>query len=430
MELREWSELIQPDPVTLVWGPLGLGGRITPEQSVQWLQEVIATSDLADCVPEELRRSYERLCTLHTYGVVCYDLFTIVDEHARLVLEHALRARFVDFYDGALPIVNGAGEEGSYQFDSVGELVGAFGRGASMEGWRLQGDNDAKRMPVPLTLQPLLDWARSHRLLNGQRSKVIEQAMVSLRNLAAHPDAYHLVGPTDSAGAIRDLAEIINRLWGELTPGGRLYPSPIRREVRVIGWRQGEHGLRFALLRPETLSQEPQDRSSGYLIVRAVPSDGGLWYFDARYEATTFPCDLLWGPGGREEALAYLEAAKPGGDEITYVDRLFAIRFSNGKLYLPQRPEAVLGLPRGERGGKWRLLRADYSNDAFAYVRRQEDATGRYSSLSGVVGVEMLAVGRWSAVVAAIKGLGVEEAERPSDVRVPSPWRASDGTTT
>jgi hypothetical protein len=430
VEQREWPELISPDPRTLVWGPLGLGAQLTAEQSVQWLQEVIAASELASCVPDELRRSYERLCMLHVFGVVCYDLFTIVDEHSRLLLEQALRTRFAAYYDGDLPIVSDSGEEGVREFDSVGDLADVFGRGGDMEGWSLRGSNGAHDMPVPLTLQPLLEWARAHQLLSGQRSKVIEQAMVSLRNLVAHPESYHLVGPVDSAHAVRDLAEVINRLWGQLTPGGRLYPGPIRREVRVISWRDGEHGLSFALLRPENLSQEPDDPSATCLVIRAVPNDGGLWHFDARYEATTFPCDLLWGPGSHEEALAYLQAVRPAEDEITYTDRLFAIRFHKGKLYLPQRPEVVLDLRRGERSGKWRLLRADDPWDEFAYVRRREDASGRYSSLSGVIGVQTLAVGGWAAVVSAIKKLGVETATPSLEVRVPTPWSTSGGVTT
>lgn len=368
--------------------------------------------------------------TLHVFGVVSYDLFTIVDEHSRLLLEQALRTRFAAHYAGVLPVVSAGGQEIAYSFDSVGALADDFGRGGDMEDWRLRGTDGARDMPVPLTLQPLLEWARTHELLSGQRSKVIEQAMVSLRNLVAHPDSYHLVGPVDSARAVRDLAEFINRLWGQLTPGGRLYPGPIHREVRVISWRDGEHGPSFALLRPENLSQEPDDPSATCLIVRAVPSDGGLWHFDARYEATTFPCDLLWGPGSQDEALAYLAAARPGEDDITYTDRLFAIRFEKGRLYLSQRPEVALGLPRGKRTGKWRLIRADDPWDAFAYVRRKEDTSGRYSSLSGAIGIQSLAVGGWATVVSAIKKLGVDTPVLPPDVRIPTPWKASQGVTT
>jgi hypothetical protein len=46
--------------------------------------------------------------------------------------------------------------------------------------------------------------------------------------------------PNHSSQAIRDLAEIINRLWGSRTPGGRLYPAPIKREALVIGWSDGD----------------------------------------------------------------------------------------------------------------------------------------------------------------------------------------------
>jgi hypothetical protein len=54
----------------------------------------------------------------------------------------------------------------------------------------------------------------------------------------AHPSSYGLVTPADSARSILDAAEIINHLWGSSTPGGRLYPAPIRREILAVGARQ------------------------------------------------------------------------------------------------------------------------------------------------------------------------------------------------
>ena len=43
--------------------------------------------------------------------------------------------------------------------------------------------------------------------------------------------------PVDSARTISDAAEIINHLWGSSTPGGRLYPAPVRSEIQVVAWR-------------------------------------------------------------------------------------------------------------------------------------------------------------------------------------------------
>ena len=47
---------------------------------------------------------------------------------------------------------------------------------------------------------------------------------------------YQVLSPIESANAIRELAEIINQLWGHRTPGGRLFPGPLELEPIVISW--------------------------------------------------------------------------------------------------------------------------------------------------------------------------------------------------
>ena len=51
------------------------------------------------------------------------------------------------------------------------------------------------------------------------------------------------------------------------------------------------------------------------IIVRAVLHDEGLMYFDTQYETTTYPCELLWGPGTWPDALSWLEKEQPT-DEV------------------------------------------------------------------------------------------------------------------
>jgi hypothetical protein len=85
-------------------------------------------------------------------------------------------------------------------------------------------------------LDSLLRWARREGLLRGQRNRAREVLFKRFRNYVAHPAGYQLVTPVDAARALRDLAEIINHLWGASTAGGRLYPAPIRRAILAIGW--------------------------------------------------------------------------------------------------------------------------------------------------------------------------------------------------
>lgn len=81
-------------------------------------------------------------------------------------------------------------------------------------------------------LDSLLRWARGEGLLRGQRNRRRESLLKKFRNNVAHGSGDHLVMPTDTARDISEAAEIINQLWGSATPGGHLYPAPMRRRSR------------------------------------------------------------------------------------------------------------------------------------------------------------------------------------------------------
>ncbi len=415
------QDLATPDRRALLHGPLGLGeSGLSDEDSCEWLQSMIAAALLAPDVPDELQRSFERLRTLHAYGVLCYDTFTAVDEDAPLILEQALRARFVTFYEGRVPTADKADHAATFLADEFEEVYTAFRRGGDPgTGWHLRLQAGGTFPCIPTTLRPLLDWARAEQLLDGRRSRVVEAVLGRLRNMVAHRDGFHLVGPHDSAIAVCDLAEIINRLWGHHTPGGRLYPGPIAREVFVVAWRDGEHGFEFARLRPEQLDRLADDEAWTCVVLRAVPSDV-LWPFDGRFESTMHPCDRLWGPGDPGEAAAWIESERPTGDEVRYIDRLFAVQVAGGTSRPPRRPAVALGLPDKEREGDWYLLRADDPSAALAYVRR---ATGevvlREDDTFTIMPVEEVAHGSWEDVAEQLPGLGVTQAESPKEIKVP-----------
>jgi len=226
--------------------------------------------------------------------------------------------------------------------------------------------------------------------------------------------------PNASSRAIRDLAEIINQLWGVATPGGRLYPAPLPREVLLIGWAEDVHGPTKTLLRQDQLSSHLDGGEWTYVAVRGVDGDENIWEFDARYELTTFPCDFLWGPGNRSDAMTWLEDEPRRGDTVGYLDRLFGVRRDTGRVYLPQRPEVILSLPEALRDGDWHVVRADFPNDALAHVRHI--AAG---APCGVVGdpltkcpVEEGSIGPWNLVVELFRSRGFQPAHY-SEVCVP-----------
>jgi len=250
-------------------------------------------------------------------------------------------------------------------------------------------------------------------LLSGQRNRRLQVTVYpALRNHFAHGAGYGVGTPVQSARAIRDLAEIINRLWGHRTPGGRLYPAPLERTLVILGWSAGwatgEAGGEYAEMTPQQLEDHGDDEWA-YLIVLAVPSDNSLVDFDSRYELTTYPTDLLWGPGRCGDALAWLaDHPIPSSNSADYLDRLFAVRSHRGVVEWPRRPEVLLSMPQGERAGEWWVLRADYPADALGHVRHLVAAEECPSPRYGGCAIEEVARGDWGDVVATINRLRPE----------------------
>jgi hypothetical protein len=323
--IKTFEELTTPDERTLRFTPLGLStaGALTPEYAAEFQQHAIAASDLQLDVPEDTRRSFERVRLLHSYGILFYEAFTLAEDLAWLVLEQAFRERFVTYFEGTIPMINvRTGEDATISVQSFDEVFHAVTRGGSYanSSWELRLRSSSQTMTFRGTFFHLLRWARSEGLLHGQRNKAIEEVYRRIRNRVAHP-GYHLGMPPDSIRTIRDIAEIINRLWGHSTPGGHLYPAPLEREILAIAWAGGIHEV----MRAYQLGTFQKAGDWECVIVRAVWDDGGIWDFNAQYERTNFPAELLWGPGSPEDALAWLNEASPDGDTTEYLDRLFAV---------------------------------------------------------------------------------------------------------
>ena len=58
-----------------------------------------------------MRDNFERARKLHLHGVLEYEFFTAAGDYALLVLEGALRVRFLAFYSDGIPLVCGETEE-------------------------------------------------------------------------------------------------------------------------------------------------------------------------------------------------------------------------------------------------------------------------------------------------------------------------------
>ena len=405
MQIKSFSELTTPDDRVLRFTSLGFSpsGKLKPEVAAIYQQELIGGCDLAPEVPEGTRSSFERLRTLHSYGILFYEAFTIAQDLAWLLLEQALSERFMKFHNGVVPLVDvETGEERPITSDQFNDVSQAFlSRGSHKKGrWHLRLSSGAT-IPFRGRLSQLQDWARSEHLLEGQRNRCLDPLHIEMRNASAHP-RYHLSMPPSSARTIQDLAEIINRLYGHATPGGRLYPTPLDREVLVLVWN--ELGNSVTLLRDYQLGTFTDPGDWTCIIIRATFEDDEVWNFDAQYERTSYPAELLWGPGSAEDALRWINQEQPAGDSVPHLDRLFAIRIFDGQVSLARRPEVALALPLDKRVGRWFLVRADFPNDAFVHLRHVKDghACASSKSVTNLVMPEPAVTGKWS-------GCAVEE---------------------
>jgi hypothetical protein len=364
-------DLQTPDEASLAFNSFGLGGRLEPEHAADFQAAAIARAVLAESVPDDVRNNFDRARKLHLHGVLEYEFFTAAGDYALLVLEGALRARFLAFYSEGIPLTR-AGEEQLLRASTFDDVLAA--RGAKLCG------ADGATHPLPLGADALLSWARREQLLGGTRAKIIEGVLSERRNHAAHPVGHAINMPVDSARTLRDVAEVINKLWGYDAPGGRLFPAPVARTPRVAAVAPDGGGACAMRLEqvPEACERE---RTWDYAVFLAVederliePGRGGSIGFSHQpgFQTTRFPCEMIW-QGGWEDLMQAIEHGAFAGldDAVEHLDRLFLIRVRQGKNDLARSPSDLLALDEPPRG-QWYAVTADEPLDAWVHVRDHE----------------------------------------------------------
>ena len=219
-----YERLRIPDARTLRFAPglLLTTSTMKPESSAEYLSRLVGLP-VAEAVDDDVRRSIDRVRAVFCHGLFDYDLLTAAQSLAYLLVEGALRRRFVHAYGGVVPFVQEDRTEAlaTDSFDDVNAAVRRGGSYASDRGWRLHELGGGVHKDFDASYASLMKWARRGQLLSGQRNRAIEQALIRLRNVVAHPERYSLGHPADAALPIRDAIEIVNRLWGATTEGGR-----------------------------------------------------------------------------------------------------------------------------------------------------------------------------------------------------------------
>lgn len=365
------AELRRPDELTLRFNPCGLGGRLAPEDSARLQAASIAQALLADDVPADVRDNFERARKLHLYGVLEYSFFTAAADYALLVLEGALRLRFLSHYSGGIPVVRKDIDENlpAGTFDDVR---------AARRQYRLRG-SDGATYPLPLGASALLEWARRERLLTGTRTRFVDRALAALRDHAAHPVTHTVGMPPESARRIVDVAEVINKLWGHDTPGGRLFPSPMERQLRVVALAP-DCSEASEMRLDQVRATDNVRRDWLYAVFLAVDGENLIeigkdgFYFTHRpgFQTTDFPCEQRW-QGSWRDLVDAIDAGtfSLSADTVQHLDRLVFIRTSGDSIDHARAPADLLELDEPPEG-RWYAVIADSPLDAWAHVRDHE----------------------------------------------------------
>lgn len=365
------SELQRPDELTLRFNPYGLGGRLAPGDAARFQAASIARAVLVADVPEDVRDNFERARKLHLYGVLEYEFFTAAADYALLVLEGALRLRFLSHYNGEIPVIRKNIEE-TLQARTFDDVRAARGR------YWLRGSEGATH-DLPVGTAALLDWARRERLLTGTRTRIVDRALAALRDHAAHPVTHTVEMPPQSARTLTDVAEVINKLWGQDTSGGRLFPSPLTRRARVAALAPDRSAAtEMRLEQVHTVAADKRDWL--YAVFLAVESESltdigrhGLCFSHRPgYQTTTFPCEKLW-EGDWCDLVEAIEAGAFSAsiDTAQHLDRLFFIRTHGDSIDDARAPADLLALQTPPEG-RWYAVIADTPLDAWAHVRDHE----------------------------------------------------------
>ncbi|MFF3849584.1 hypothetical protein [Streptomyces sp. NPDC002328] len=149
-----------------------------PEDAAEFQQRQIADCDLTAGVAAGTRDSFERLRTVFAYGVLYYDVYTIVGDQALLIYEQALRDRFLEWCAGTITFRVPQAPDVIYTITSYDDVKKRADR-MTRQRAKLVVANQA--IEFNGMLHGLRLWARTAGLLRGRRSRAVEEALARLR---------------------------------------------------------------------------------------------------------------------------------------------------------------------------------------------------------------------------------------------------------
>jgi hypothetical protein len=237
---------------------------------------------------------------VHTYGFFeeANGFFTIAMQLGFFTLEAALGAAFMRDFPAGVPLVQSRkGKKKVETFTTPTHWTYADIFERLNEGWRIEGDPKLESKEFGWkqfngNMNSLLRWARAKGVFYGERNAVIEEAIRKLRNLGAHPHSVPLLNPQDSALAIRDVAELINHLWGHSTPGGRLYGQQQHDQIFMVRWSSGGFDKLLTVQQFRELASQDRDKSEcWWRIVKADHAGDVYWFMIDQLSAASNPAE-------------------------------------------------------------------------------------------------------------------------------------------
>lgn len=398
LDLTDGDEILAAlravDEGSLYFTPLGLGGPQPPAQAARIFAAWMAQLRLAPDVPEDIRLNFDRVRRLFLYGLLERDLFAVADHEAHLVLEGALRHRFVSYYNGAIPIER----DGQAETLTARSFNDYYDLRSTLRRARLQTP-EGETEKLPFSYPDLYGWARRRRLLVGQRNVGVFASLVDLRNYAAHPELYSDELPPWVVRLLADVAEIVNKLWGHDTDGGRLFPGPVKRVVRCAALSPDRTAaVTFGSL--AGIAREERARDWTFAVFLAAEREE-LVDFDLAtpgrhrfthqpgFQMTDYPAQQLIAPTSLADVLRFIEEhdVEVMRDAVDFQDRLFFIRHVGGadRPEFPRAASDMATVKTDEDEAHWYVVHADFPMDAWVRIRDRGDGEPTESGATAVV---------------------------------------------
>lgn len=356
----------------------GLADALVAAQAAHTFATWMRQLALADEVPQDIRRNFDRVRKLFLYGLLERDLFSLVDNEAHLVLEGALRHRFVSYYNGELPIWRNDASE-TVAMSSFNEY---YDLRPSLRGCHLRPSAESKEQ-LPFSYRALYTWARKRKLLVGQRNVGIFASLVNSRNYAMHPESHSESMPPWVVRLLVDVVEIINKLWGHSTDGGRLFPGPVHRQLRCVALSPDRTAaVTFGSLAGVQTEQRTRDWTFAVFLAAAreelidfdwEATGQQRFKHEPGFQITDFPVEEVVAPTTVDEVLRFIQENDVDAitDAVQFQDRLFYVRRNaiSERPEFPRAPEDMFGFDGEDESAFWYVLRADFPMDAWVRIR-------------------------------------------------------------